>query len=226
MKFRVTLPRALSQEVAIGYATKDGTAIAPYDYLPAAGSVSIPAGETEAWIDVLVVGDTAPAADEVFFVQLTNVGVYLDSTARRTAVGTIVNDDNRPFHQTGQFVFTTTEDFHEGRLLNLTATAVPDQLRLDPADLGIFPFVNVPASSRGTVIRIDVRTGEVVGEYITAPGWIAPETSDERPTRRIRTRTSTRWDAIPRGPRSICWGTCGWPTGPSRPKSTGSRWVR
>jgi YD repeat-containing protein len=179
LAFRVTLPRALSQEVAIGYATEDGTALAPFDYLPAAGTVRIPAGETEAWIDVLVVGDTAPAAAEVFFVRLTNVGVYLDSTARHTAVGTIVNDDNRPFQQTGQFVFTSSEDFHEGRLLNLTATATPGRLQLDPADLGIFPFVNVPASGRGTVIRIDVRTGEVVGEYITAPGWIAPETSDE-----------------------------------------------
>ncbi|TVS19191.1 MAG: hypothetical protein EA424_09215, partial [Planctomycetaceae bacterium] len=173
MAFPVTLPRTLSQDVWIGYETQDGTAIAPYDYLPAEGSIRIPAGETQGWIEVLVVGDTAPAADEQFFVHLTDVGAHLDSNARRTAVGTIRNDDNDRFRQTGQFVFTSTADFHEGRMSNVTALAVPDQLRLDPADLGMFPFVNVPVSNRGTVIRIDVRTGQVVGEYITAPGWIA-----------------------------------------------------
>ncbi|MCX7909319.1 MAG: hypothetical protein N2560_07375, partial [Ignavibacteria bacterium] len=32
-----------------------------------------------------------------------------------------------------------------------------------------FKYINVPASSRGTVVRIDVETGEVIGEYYTYP---------------------------------------------------------
>jgi len=43
-----------------------------------------------------------------------------------------------------------------------------DQLQLDqPTEP--FPFINVAASGRGTVVRANTETGEIVGEYRTAP---------------------------------------------------------
>ena len=43
-----------------------------------------------------------------------------------------------------------------------------DQLQLDPV-ISSFPFINVAASGRGTVVRANTLTGEIVGEYRTAP---------------------------------------------------------
>ncbi len=64
--------------------------------------------------------------------------------------------------------WTTSADFAEGQLINVNL-GVPDQLRLNEAIEAPFPFYNVPARSRGTLIRINTRTGEVIGEYRTQP---------------------------------------------------------
>ncbi|MGB0383679.1 MAG: LamG-like jellyroll fold domain-containing protein [Ardenticatenaceae bacterium] len=83
------------------------------------------------------------------------------------------------------FSYTTEEDFTNGLtgvstpfLFNLDAgpsdasssTVLPsDHLQLKPPPLSPFPFVWVAASRRGTMVRIDVNTGDVLGEYRTAP---------------------------------------------------------
>ena len=66
--------------------------------------------------------------------------------------------------------FTTDADFDQGMLMNVNH-GVPntDQLQLNDVILASFPFINVAASARGTVVRIDVNTGEVLGEYRSAP---------------------------------------------------------
>lgn len=63
--------------------------------------------------------------------------------------------------------YTRNADFDEGELFNVHHD-VPDQLQL-AGKAKLFPFINVAASLRGTVVRIDVNTGQVVGEYLTAP---------------------------------------------------------
>ncbi len=171
LSFRVALSQALSHAVDVDFVTIDGTAVAPYDYTAASGSITFPQGATERWIDVIVHGDCTPAARELLVVELTSNDIEFGTGSRTFAVGTIVNDDNEQFDRTGSFVFTTTEDFHEGRLANVTATAVPDEVRWVAPGPGLLPFINVPASSRGTIIRIDVGTGQIIGEYNTAPGW-------------------------------------------------------
>ena len=117
---------------------------------------------------VTVRGDRAAAAAETFLVRLSSTSATLEDGARTTALGTILNDDNEQLAAEGRFVFTTTEDFLEGR--RSQTAAVQNELRLDLGSSGFFPFVNVAASERGSLIRIDVRTGVVVGEYNTAPG--------------------------------------------------------
>src|SRR5688572_20381563 len=68
-----------------------------------------------------------------------------------------------------QAVFTTDADFRRGNLLNLNQK-VPGQLQVNPAaETQTFPFIAVAASFRGTVVRIDVRSGAVVGEYWSSP---------------------------------------------------------
>jgi len=66
--------------------------------------------------------------------------------------------------------YTTTADFQQGALSNVNATVVADQLQLDVAgDPSPFPVVNMAASGRGTLVRIQGTTGAILGEYATSP---------------------------------------------------------
>ncbi|MBL8861915.1 MAG: hypothetical protein JNK02_07870 [Planctomycetes bacterium] len=79
------------------------------------------------------------------------------------AVGTTVRS------QTSR-TYTTTADFLEGSLFNVNATDVADQLQLNAGgDPLPFPVVNASASGRGTLVRINGTTGQVLGEYSTSP---------------------------------------------------------
>ena len=61
-------------------------------------------------------------------------------------------------------------DFDVGTLVNVHHN-VPnnDQLQLD-SQATPFGFIWVAASGRGTVVKIDTDSGDVLGEYLTAPG--------------------------------------------------------
>ena len=69
-----------------------------------------------------------------------------------------------------QFPFTRDADFDRGILLQLNHDPPNnDQLQVNEPVVVSFPFINVAASSRGTLVRIDTETGDIVGEYCTAP---------------------------------------------------------
>jgi phosphate/phosphite/phosphonate ABC transporter binding protein len=66
-------------------------------------------------------------------------------------------------------LYTLDEDFDLGTLVGVNHDSPNnDQLQLDPI-ISSFPFINVAASGRGTVVRANTLTGEIVGEYRTAP---------------------------------------------------------
>jgi hypothetical protein len=66
-------------------------------------------------------------------------------------------------------LYTTDADFDQGTLVSVNHDApYNDQLQLDTITKP-FPFINVAASGRGTVVRANTETGEIVGEYRTAP---------------------------------------------------------
>jgi streptogramin lyase len=65
--------------------------------------------------------------------------------------------------------YTLDGQFDQGVLQDVDHDAPNnDQLQLDRSSV-FFPFVNIAASGRGTMIRIDVDTGAVVGEWLSAP---------------------------------------------------------
>jgi RHS repeat-associated protein len=71
----------------------------------------------------------------------------------------------RPF----SYTYTLDVDFDSGTLVNLNhLSPTNDQLQLNQR-ITPFPFVNVACAVRGTMVRIDVNTGEIIGEYHTAP---------------------------------------------------------
>jgi len=63
--------------------------------------------------------------------------------------------------------WTTDPDFDTGTLNNVVHS-VPDQLQLDDRTQP-FNFIWVAVSSKGTTVKIDTSTGQVLGEYRTAP---------------------------------------------------------
>lgn len=66
-------------------------------------------------------------------------------------------------------LFTTDADFDRGTLMSVNHDApTNNQLQLDQPTVP-FPFISVAASGRGTVVRIHTETGEIIGEYRTAP---------------------------------------------------------
>src|SRR5262245_44917950 len=64
--------------------------------------------------------------------------------------------------------YTTSADFAAGTSLRVESVTVLDQLQLGSSTHTV-ALLWVPASSRGTIVRLDPATGVVLGEYRTAP---------------------------------------------------------
>lgn len=104
--FTVTLSPASSDAVSVDWATSDGSAASPGDYIGASDSLSFSPGETTKTVSVAVVGDTAVEPQENFFVNLSNAGVALGDGQ---GVGTINDDDAPPSVSMSIADFTITE---------------------------------------------------------------------------------------------------------------------
>ena len=95
LTFRVELSRISADEVVIEYTTVDGTATAGDDYTGVtSGSVTIPAGDLFATIEVDVVNDGVVEGEETFTLQLT--GVFGATLLNTEAQGTILDADDLP----------------------------------------------------------------------------------------------------------------------------------
>lgn len=80
---------------SVAYETANGTATAGVDYQATSGTLAFAAGENAAKVQVTVLGDATPEADETFFLRLsspTNGAVLADDRGRAT----ITNDDGAP----------------------------------------------------------------------------------------------------------------------------------
>ena len=92
--FYVTLSKASSRTVAVDFATADRTALAGEDYVTTSGTLSIPAGDLSATIEVPLVDDSADESHETFTVTLSNERNA--AIADASATGTILDGDPAP----------------------------------------------------------------------------------------------------------------------------------
>jgi hypothetical protein len=92
LNFTVSLSTTDTQTITVDYATANGTATAPSDYLSTSGALTFNPGETSKTISVTINGDILVEPDETFFVNLTNqsANAIISDTQ---GVGTITNDD-------------------------------------------------------------------------------------------------------------------------------------
>jgi outer membrane biosynthesis protein TonB len=89
--FTVTLSASSADPVTVDYATVDGSAKAPADYVAASGSLTFAPGELSQQVTVAVVGDTLDEPHETYSVELTNaIGATI---ADGRGAGTILDND-------------------------------------------------------------------------------------------------------------------------------------
>lgn len=70
--FLVTLSAASTSATSVQFSTAPGTASAPADFISRSGTLTIPAGETSAEIEVTIVGDTLHEGNESFRLVLSS----------------------------------------------------------------------------------------------------------------------------------------------------------
>ncbi|MHA3772755.1 Calx-beta domain-containing protein [Verrucomicrobiota bacterium sgz303538] len=96
-KFKVTLSAVSGQDVILHYETIDKTATAGSDYVAKSGTLVIPAGTLSKEIEVPIISDLDPEADESFLVRLSqepNTPVTALIVGQQ-ATGTILTDDTQ-----------------------------------------------------------------------------------------------------------------------------------
>ena len=94
LDFAVTLSRAASATVTVGYATADGTATAGSDYTARQGTLTFDAGETEKTVSVPVLDDAHDEGEETLTLRLSAASGA--AIADGVATGTIENSDPIP----------------------------------------------------------------------------------------------------------------------------------
>ncbi len=89
--FTVTLSAPSSFTVTANFATAEGSAVAPSDYLSTNGVVTFNPGDLTKTVSVTVNGDTTPEVHESFFVNLSNITNSFPADSQ--GIGTILSDD-------------------------------------------------------------------------------------------------------------------------------------
>ena len=153
LAFAVTLSRAPSGTVTVGYATSDGTATAGSDYTAASGTLLFAAGETEKTVSVPVLDDAHDEGSETLTLTLSNAsGAYL---ADGSATGTINNTDHMPrawLARFGRTVGSQVVDALGQRLEGATASHVT---------VGGIPLTGAPGAVPETDADDPVRTARL-----------------------------------------------------------------
>lgn len=104
--FTITSQGAINQNVVVSYATINGTASPPGDYVPLAGQAVLTPLSPTANVTVQVLGDRIDEDDETFHLMVT--GLQGARVGDGTGTATIVDDDALPALYVGDTQVTTT----------------------------------------------------------------------------------------------------------------------
>ncbi len=165
--YEVRLTCAGERPVSLSYTTSDGTARAGADYAAATGTLTYGPTDAVKTVSIETFGDFLSEIRETFRFQVSNVvnAVVLDGDATITLSDA---DMGAPVAGTTR-IYTLDRDFDLGFAVSVNHDAPNnDQLQLDQQG-GTFPFLWVAASGRGTIVKIDTRSGQVLGEFSTNP---------------------------------------------------------
>ncbi len=163
-RFEVRLSAPAASDITLNYATSDGSATAGSDYTAKSGTVTILAGQTSAYVDVNVAGDTAREGAESFFLRVTPPAAA-PNAAGVVGMATILNDDTlQSLPSISIESSSAVEGDNAGFVLRLdkpSATTVTASLRL------------LTGNGYGTFSSTELGSAANVGQTITvtfAPG--------------------------------------------------------
>jgi len=93
MQFYINSNKTTTNAVSVDYSIVDGTALSPKDFVATSGTLTIPAGKTQATIDIQIKGDPTNLRQNnlQFTVQLSNPKSCTIKTA--SAKGTLITED-------------------------------------------------------------------------------------------------------------------------------------
>lgn len=94
LDFVISLNGPVNEDLAIDYATANGTATGGIDYVVTSGRLTVAAGATSARIQVPIVGDRVVEPDETVLLNLSLPDPWFDLTNDQ-AIGTILDDDTK-----------------------------------------------------------------------------------------------------------------------------------
>jgi hypothetical protein len=107
-EFVLRLDKATTSAVSIDYSTKAGTAETAKDFVTAAGTLVIPAGDKSGSIMITVNGDSTRKADQDFFIELSNPKNCSLAIDRLTG---IIHNDNGLYFPVGNSGYTTPNTY-------------------------------------------------------------------------------------------------------------------
>ena len=161
--FTVSLSAASSHAIGVNYATADGTATAPSDYVAASGALVFAPGQTSQTIAIAVKGDVQNEADEAFAVVLSGATNALLEDAQGRA--TIANDDPLPALSITDP--SVTEGDSGTKNLNFTVSLAPASGRPVTVDYATLAGTATPGSdyqpASGTLTFNPGQTSKTIG---------------------------------------------------------------
>lgn len=162
-RFEIQFSEPAKTDFTLTYQTADGTATAGIDYEATSGSFDIVAGQTFAYVDVLVFGDTDVETAETFSLVVNDpVGVALDVTGG-VGEATILDDDTA----TGPIVSVTSS----GGVPESSSNYIRYVVSLSEASFDVVTL-DYDISFGGTADAADIWNSTNNGTLTFAPGEV------------------------------------------------------
>ena len=164
--FSVTISPPPALPASVSFATADGSAVAPGDYVSTNGVLSFAPGETNKSIVVKVVGDTSYELNETFNINLSSPSNA--SFSKSSGIGTILNDDPIPTISIGDAtlaegnvgttnaIFAVTLSAPCGLLVTVNYAAVNGTAFSGSDYVGTNGFLSIPPGVTSTNIAVAV----------------------------------------------------------------------
>ncbi|HFD86416.1 MAG TPA: DUF1566 domain-containing protein [Gammaproteobacteria bacterium] len=175
LDFHVVVSPSPDKDVTFRYVTADGTATSESDYSPASGTVSIPAGSSNATISIDIVGDMLLEGDEVVTLVLSDPsGAALNTSQVK---GVIINDDGDapalPVVKIANNIFYSNEGsgIPLGFVISVPVSAHDISVEYETSDISAKAgsdyvaasgTVTIPAGASNQIIYIDILDDSVV----------------------------------------------------------------
>ena len=188
LDFAVTLSRALTETVTVGYGTEDGTASAGADYTNTTGTLTFAAGETSKTVSVPVLDDEHDEGSETMTLRLRNPAPARVKLADGEATGTINNTDAMPKAWLARFGRTVAGHVLDGVAERMAA---PRAAGLS-ATLGGQALPGMGRSGDAGARPSDAQTREAEVRAKALSDWLNGESrDDDEAAPRIGSRTVT-----------------------------------